>query len=64
MKWFDKEISKNDNYRKVLLFMENAVVYKSVLDEMNLKHTKVDFFQKTLQIRRSQWIVELFNLRS
>ena len=48
--WFDKEVRKNNKERRVLLFMDNESVHKSVVQdlEQDLKHTTViSFFANT-----------------
>ena len=46
LKWFDTEVGKKEQNRQVLLFMDNAGVHNSAVDNVPLKHTKVVFFPK------------------
>ena len=47
LKYFDTEEGKKEQNRQVLLFMDNAGVHNSAVDNVPLKHTKVVFFPKT-----------------
>ncbi|KAI6651287.1 Tigger transposable element-derived protein 6-like [Oopsacas minuta] len=47
LQWFDTEVGKKEQNRKVLLFMDNASVHNSAADNVLLKHTKVVFFPKS-----------------
>ena len=51
--WFDKEVAKGNENRKVLLFMDNASVHTCVVADCakQLRHTKVVFFPPNMTSR-------------
>ena len=53
LKWFDTDMGKKEQNRHVLLFMVDAGVHNSAVENLPLKHTKVVFFFKNTVVRKS-----------